>query len=86
MCEVVGAFAGCEAMEQVADGGPQRLKSAWRFGAQQLLELGKDVGLTSPSFHAVRNPKYQRGSDSDWLPIARSHINEMEVELIELQR
>jgi hypothetical protein len=41
--KIVGAFFGCEAVEQAADAAPQRLETSWRFSAEQLLELGEDL-------------------------------------------
>lgn len=43
MGEVIGAFGGCEAVEQATDRGPQCLASAWCLGSQQSPKLGKDL-------------------------------------------
>src|SRR5260370_41120078 len=43
MCEVVGAFLGCEGAEEVSDGAPQRLDGSCGGLSQQGFELGEEL-------------------------------------------
>ena len=67
MGEVVGAFGGRKAFEPSSDGGPQRLESAGGFGAQQLLELGKDL-LRSGEYGGRNHSDAERASIASRTP------------------
>src|SRR5271165_1486787 len=80
MGEVVGAFAGCEGLQAVSDGGGDSLEGPWRPLANEGFEFGEDL-LDRIEVGGVFGQEHEPGADaadrrSDGFSFVRAEVVE----------